>query len=73
MQQVAEQYRDKKNFGGAACFQGKEEKDSGRTYEQAMAVLDKYIADHPERWDKEIGQLAEAAFIEACEKRAKNP
>ena len=42
-------------------------------YGQAHAILDKYVADHPESWDKPIGQLAEEAFIDACEKRAKNP
>lgn len=40
---------------------------------QAYAILDKYIADHPERWDKPVRELAEEAFIDACEKRAKNP
>jgi hypothetical protein len=40
---------------------------------QAYAILDKYIADHPERWDKQMAVLTEEAFIEACEKRAKNP
>jgi hypothetical protein len=40
---------------------------------QGKAILDKYLTDHPERWDKFIGDLAEEALIEACEKRAKNP
>jgi hypothetical protein len=40
---------------------------------QGRAILDKYLADHPERWDKPIHDLAEEAFIEACEKRAKKP
>lgn len=35
---------------------------------QAYAILDKYIADHPERWDKDMNVLAEEAFIDACEK-----
>jgi len=43
------------------------------TIYQMTVILDKYIADHPERWDKEIGQLAEEAFIDACEKRVKKP
>lgn len=40
---------------------------------QGKAILDKYLTDHPERWDKFIGDLAEEALVEACEKRAKNP
>jgi hypothetical protein len=45
----------------------------GVTIPQMMAILDKYIADHPESWDKPIRELAEHAFIDACDKRAKNP
>jgi hypothetical protein len=41
--------------------------------EQAHGILEKYLADHPERWDKGISQLADEAFDDACEKRAKNP
>jgi len=57
---------------GALCLV---RQDAARalTYTQMTAILDKYIADHPERWDKPIGDLAEEAFIDACEKRAKNP
>ena len=43
------------------------------TFGQAHAILDKYVTDHPERWDKQMADLAEEAFIDACEKRAKNP
>jgi len=43
------------------------------TIGQAGAILDKYVADHPERWDKQIMDLAEEAFNDACAKRAKNP
>ncbi len=40
---------------------------------QMAAILDKYIADHPESWDKPLSDLAKNAFIDACEKRAKKP
>jgi hypothetical protein len=43
------------------------------TQGQVMAILDKYIDDHPERWDKPVRELAQEAFIDACEKRAKKP
>ena len=43
------------------------------TYEQLPAIVVKYIEDHPERWDKPLKDLTEDAFIDACEKRAKNP
>jgi hypothetical protein len=36
---------------------------------QDEAILDKYIADHPERWDNAIEDLAEQAFVDACEKK----
>jgi len=47
--------------------------DGSTTPGQTMAILDKYIDDHPERWDKPIANLAEEAFIDACDKRAKRP
>lgn len=40
---------------------------------QETAILDKYIADHPEKWDEALIDLAEEAFLDACEKRAKKP
>jgi hypothetical protein len=74
--QVVEQFKGKVDRG-AACLSGREGNagtvERGPNNWQLMAVLDKYIADHPERWDKPIIELAEEAFIEACEKRAKNP
>ena len=39
---------------------------SSLTVGQARAILDKYVADRPERWDKQIMDLAEEAFIDAC-------
>jgi hypothetical protein len=54
---------------GAICLP----RDGNPTVGQMTAILDKYIADHPEKWDKPVRELAEEAFIEACEKRAKNP
>jgi hypothetical protein len=39
------------------------------SYGQTEAILDKYVADHPERWDNAIEYLAEDAFIDACEKK----
>jgi hypothetical protein len=46
---------------------------SSFTVGQAVGILDKYVADHPERWDKQVMDLAEQAFLDACEKRAKRP
>jgi hypothetical protein len=61
------------NFG-ALCLPHKLAQDTDTlNLVQMEAIFDKYIADHPERWDKQIGDLAEEALIEACEKRAKNP
>jgi hypothetical protein len=56
---------------GALCFWAP--RGQNPTLGQLTAILDKYIADHPETWDKQIGELAEEAFIDACEKRAKKP
>jgi hypothetical protein len=59
---------------GALCLPRKLAQDTDKiNIVQMLAILDRYVADHPERWDKEVGDLAEEAFIEACEKRAKNP
>jgi hypothetical protein len=58
----------KTDFGAICMIMDQE----GVTIPQMMAILDKYLADHPESWDKPIRELAEHAFIEACEKRAKN-
>jgi hypothetical protein len=55
---------------GAICMILNQE---GVTKGQMLAILDKYVADHPESWDKPIRELAEEAFIDACEKRAKKP
>lgn len=39
---------------------------------QMVAVLDRYVATHPEVWDKAISTLALDALNEACSKRMPN-
>ena len=39
------------------------------TYGQLTAVMDKYVADHPEKWNKPIFELFDAALTKACADR----
>jgi hypothetical protein len=42
--------------------------------DQAVAMIDKYYADHPERWSRPLGeQLAEALTVEGGPCAGKNP
>ena len=41
---------------------------STMSFEQAQAILDKYVADHPDVWQKAFFQLAAEAFLQVCEK-----
>jgi hypothetical protein len=41
----------------------------GMTYGQLEAILDKYLADHPERWDHTIATITVDALANACAKR----
>jgi len=36
---------------------------------QVVAIMDKYVADHPEKWDKGINELFGAAITQACAER----
>lgn len=38
----------------------------GRTRGQVKAIIDKYLADHPERWHEAMGGLVTRALVEAC-------
>ncbi len=39
------------------------------TMGQMVAIIDKFVKDHPERWNKRIGSLADSALAEACTKQ----
>ena len=39
---------------------------SGMTYGQTVAMMDKYVADHPEKWNKKISELLIEATEKAC-------
>ncbi len=41
----------------------------GMTYGQVQAILDKYLADHPEEWDRTIATITINALANACAKR----
>jgi hypothetical protein len=39
---------------------------SHMTYGQNVAIMDKYIADHPEKWDRVVHSLFADAITKAC-------
>jgi hypothetical protein len=38
----------------------------GMRYGQLLAIVDKYVADHPERWHEPIAELVRAALTNVC-------
>jgi hypothetical protein len=38
---------------------------------QMAAIVDKYVADHPERWHENIPEIIASAIGKACEAREK--
>jgi hypothetical protein len=41
----------------------------GWTYGQFVAVVDKYIKDNPDKWNRPLSDLAFEALVAACEMR----
>jgi hypothetical protein len=39
------------------------------TYGQYVAVIDKYVQDNPDKWDKPLGSFVFSAIANACAKR----
>lgn len=46
---------------------------SGFNFPQLKAIVDKFMRDHPERWDEDMSSLTFSAVAEACKPRGFAP